>query len=127
MKILRAATLIVSVLMALGEIGRWWGDPRFVPLAFDELTVAAAMAIAAILAPKAGAVPLAAAWALFCGLNLGLLVTSLDHLFFGPPKDSAVFYSVVLAAMLAAGAWATFSALRTSTFTKSGTRSGRGD
>lgn len=123
MNILRAATLIVSVLLALGEVGRWWGDPRFLPLAFDELFVSAAMILAAMFAPRIGAGPLAAAWGLFCGLILGLLAESLDHLLFGPPKESAVFYSAILTIMLAAGMWALVLALRASTFTKGGTRS----
>lgn len=111
MKTLRILTIFVAVLLALGEIARWWGDPRLVPLAFDELAVAAAMLGAAIMARRRGPAPLAWAWGLFCGLVLSLLVPTLDHLLHGPPKESAVFYAVILAAMLAPGLWATFRAL----------------
>lgn len=103
---LRALTLLVASLLALGEISRWWGDLRFVPLALDEIAVAAAMCAAALAARRIGPVPLAAAWASFCGLAVSLLVATLDHLFHGPPKERAVFYSVILAAMLALGLWA---------------------
>jgi hypothetical protein len=106
MQALRLLTVFVAVVVALGEITRWWDDPRFLPLAFDELIVAAAMIAAAIAAPRHGTAPLAAAWGLFCGLVLALLVPSLDHLLFGPPKESAVFYSLVLGSMLVVGVWA---------------------
>ncbi|MFN3945725.1 MAG: hypothetical protein ACK4K7_12435 [Allosphingosinicella sp.] len=80
-------------------------------MAFDELAVAAALAAAAWTAPRWGAAPLAAAWGAFSGLMLALLVPTLDHLLFGPPKESAVFYAVALSAMLALGVWATLRAL----------------
>lgn len=111
MRSLRVLTVIVAVLMALGEVARWWGQARLMPLAFDELLVAAAMLGAAAIVPRAGTPPLAAAWGLFCGLMLGLLVPTLDHLLHGPPKASAGFYAVVLAAMLAVGVWAVVRAL----------------
>ena len=111
MRSLRVLTVIVALLMALGEVARWWGQARLVPLAFDELLVAAAMLGAAAMAPRAGTGPLAAAWGLFCGLTLGLLVPTLDHLLYGPPKASAGFYAIVLAAMLAVGVWAVVRAL----------------
>ena len=111
MRRLRVLTVIVAFLLAFGEVARWWGQARLMPLAFDELVVAAAMLWAAAVAPWAGTAPLAAAWALFCGLTLGLLVPTLDHLLHGPPKASAGFYAIVLAAMLALGAWAVLRAL----------------
>lgn len=112
MKTLRIATLLVAALLALGEIGRWWGDPRMMPLAFDELLVAAAMAWAAFAAKRFGPFPLAAAWGAFCGLTLSLLIPTLDHLLHGPPKESAVFYSVILSVMLAIGIAGEWQALR---------------
>lgn len=111
MKTLRILTIIVAALLALGEVARWWGDPRLVPLAFDEIAVAAAMVAAALATGRHGAAPLAAAWAFFSGLVLSLLVPTLDHLLHGPPKESAEFYALVLAAMLAFGVLATWWAL----------------
>jgi len=95
--------MLVATLLALGEISRWWGQPRLVPLAFDEIAIAAAMLGAALAAKRLGPAPLAAAWGGFCGLAVSLLVVTLDHLLHGPPKESAVFYAVILAAMLALG------------------------
>lgn len=112
LKTLRRATVLVAILLAAGEIARWWGNPRFLPLAFDELLVAAAMLWAALVAHRTGPAPLAATWAAFCGLMLSLLIPTLDHLLFGPPKPSATFYAAVLTAMLAAGLWAVRAALR---------------
>ena len=103
---LRLFTFAVGLLLALGEAARWWGSARMVPLAFDEWLVAAALAGAAWITPKWGAGPLAAAWGLFSGLILGLIVPTLDHLMFGPEKESAAFYALVLAVLLALGLWA---------------------
>lgn len=104
-------TLAVGLLLAAGEIARWWGDPRFFPLAFDELLIASAMVGAALMPGRFGATGLAVAWGGFCGLALALLVPTLDHLMHGPPKDSAGFYAIVLAAMLIFGLAATGRAL----------------
>ncbi len=111
MRILRPLTIIVAALLALGEIGRWWGKPSFLPLAFDELILAAAMLAAALASRRLGPAPLAAAWGAYCGFVLGLLVPTLDHLLFGPPKASAAFYSVILTAMLVVGVWALIRSL----------------
>ena len=105
MKLLRIVSLAIAFLLAAGEIARWWGDPRFVPLAFDELLVASALAASALAANRKGHAPLAAAWGLYSGLMLSLLVPTLDHLLFGPPKESAAFYGITLAALLALGLW----------------------
>jgi hypothetical protein len=105
-------TLIAALLLGAGEAARWWGDPRFIPLALDELLVAAFMIWAALAERRLGAGPLALAWGAVCGLVLALLVPTLDHLLHGPPKESALLYSVVLGFMLAAGMWAAFSAVR---------------
>ena len=103
MRILRSFTVAVATLLALGEVGRWWCKPNFLPLAFDELILAAAMLAAALASRRIGAAPLAAAWGGYCGFVLGLLVPTLDHLLFGPPKPSATFYSIILTAMLLVG------------------------
>lgn len=111
MKALRILTALFALLLAGGEIARWWGNPRFLPLAFDELITAAAMLAAAAVAGRAGAGVLAAAWGLFCGLTLGLLVPTLDHLLNGPEKASAGFYAGILSAMLLIGLLALGAAL----------------
>ena len=111
MKTLRILTILVAALLALGEIARWWGNPRLVPLAFDEIAVAAAMLGAVLANRRFGPAPLAAAWGTFCGLVISLLVPTLDHLLDGPPKDSAAFYAVILAAMLALGLCAVWRVL----------------
>jgi hypothetical protein len=106
LKRLRLLSFAVALLLALSEVARWWGSARMVPLAFDEWLVAAALAGGAWIAPRRGAAPLAAAWGLFSGLILGLLVPTLDHLMFGLEKESAGFYAGVLAVLLALGLWA---------------------
>ena len=121
MVLLRILTLIVALLLAVGEIARWWGQPRFLPLALDELLVALAMVLAASFTNRFGAAPRAAAWARFCGLTLALLVPTLDHLLFGPPKASAGFYAAILAAMLFLGLAAL---LRTLSIARSEKRAG---
>lgn len=109
---LRTFTIVFALLLAIGEAARWWGNPRFLPLAFDELLVAAALLAAALSLRRLGTAPLAAAWGIFCGQTLALLVPTLDHLLFGPEKESgAVFYSVILSMMLAVGLLALRSAL----------------
>lgn len=111
MRVLRTVTVLVAALLALGEIARWWGKANLVPLAFDELIVAVAMLAAALFPGRAGPAPLAAAWGVFCGLMLGLLVPTLDHLLSGPPKPSAGFYAVILTALLLLGLTALLRAL----------------
>lgn len=106
MTALRFLTLFVAAMLALGELARWWGDPRLVPMAFDELVVAAVMLGAVFTARRIGPAVLVLAWGLYCGLIVSLLVPTLDHLLFGPPKESAVFYAVILAVMLVPGLWA---------------------
>ena len=103
MKALRILTICIGLLLGASELARWWNNPRLFPLAFDELVVAAAMLGGASLAGRAGAAPLVMAWGIFTGLMLALLVPTLDHLLFGPEKDGAGFYSVLLALMLLAG------------------------
>lgn len=106
MAAIRILTLIVALLLGGSEIARWWGSPRFVPMALDELIVAAAMLLAVAAPRRLGPAPLAAAWGLFNGLILSLLVPTLDHLLHGPDKDSAVFYAVLLGPLQLIGLWA---------------------
>ncbi len=96
-------TIVFAILLAASEIARWRGDPRLLPMAIDEVAVAAALLAGAWLLPRRGAAPLAAAWAGYSGLMLALLVPTLDHLVNGPPKESADFYAILLSAMLALG------------------------
>ena len=112
MRSLRLVTIAVALLLAAGEVARWWGNPRFLPLAFDELLVAAALLGAAAVSRRTGPAPLVAAWGLFCGLLLALLAPTLDHLLSGPPKQSAGFYAAILTGMLAIGLGALLRALR---------------
>jgi len=112
MKTLRPISFGFALLLAASELARWAGDIRLIPLAFDELAVAAALFGAAWIMPRTGPAPLAAAWALFCGLMLGLLVPTLDHLLFGPAKPGALFYSIILSVALAGGIWASLTAIR---------------
>ena len=111
MTALRVLTLFVAAMLALGELARWWGDPRLVPMAFDELLVAAVMVGSVVAARRIGPAVLLLAWGLYCGLVVSLLIPTLDHLLFGPPKESATFYAVILAAMLVPGVWAAQRAL----------------
>lgn len=112
MPILRRITFLFAALLAASEIARWAGNARLIPLVFDEILVSAALAYAAWIAPRLGAAPLAAAWGMFSGLMLALLVPTLDHLLFGPPKPGALFYAVPLSLALAGGLWATVVAAR---------------
>ncbi len=109
MLFLRLFTAVIALLVGAGEIARWWGQDRFLPLAFDELLVSGALLWAAKTGSRIG---LTTAWGAFCGFTLSLLVPTIDHLLYGPPKDSAGFYTVVLAAMLTAGMGALLAALR---------------
>lgn len=109
MTFLRLFTVAVAILLSGGEVARWWGQERFLPLAFDELLVAAGMLWAAAARSRIG---LTTAWGAFCGLTLSLLVPTLDHMLHGPTKESAGFYAVVLAIMLAVGLGALLTALR---------------
>lgn len=112
MIILRPISFGFALLLAASELARWAGDIRLIPLAFDELAVAAALFGAAWMLPRTGPAPLAAAWGLFSGLILGLFVPTLDHLLFGSPKTGALFYSIILGVTLAGGLWATWLAAR---------------
>lgn len=112
MKALRTVTVALALLLALGEIARWWGQWRFLPMALDDLLIAAALLWGVALIPKKGTGPLLAAWGLFSGLTIGLLIPTVDHMLFGPPKESAVFYGIVLGGLLIIGIWGMVTSYR---------------
>jgi hypothetical protein len=112
METLCRLSYVVALVIASGEVARYWGRPAFVPMAFDELAVAAALAWTASRAPRAGAAPLLAAWGGFCGLMLVLLVQNADHLIHGKPKANGWIYVAALSALLLIGLWAVGRALR---------------
>jgi len=110
--LLRRLALILSLLLAAGEVARYWGRAAFVPMAFDELAVAAALGWAAWRSRGGDAVAMVAAWGLFCGLMLGLLVENADHVIHGKPKANAWVYVASLSVLLLTGLAALRRALR---------------
>lgn len=106
MRTLNRLAILVATLISAGEIARFWGNPRFFPMAFDELLIAAALAWASWRASRDGAIWHVAAWGAFCGLVLALLVETADHQIHGPVKAAGPVYLAALSAMLALGLWA---------------------
>ena len=103
-----AAALVISA----GEIARFWESGRFVPMALDELLVAAALVWAAWRSRRDGALWHLAAWGAFCGLSLVLLVETADHQMHGPVKAAGPAYLAALGTMLIVGLWAIHRALQ---------------
>lgn len=112
MRTLNQLALLVAALIAAGEIARFWGNPRFFPMAFDELLVATALLWASWRAPRDGARWHLAAWSAFCGLVLVLLVETADHQIHGPVKAAGPVYLSALGVMLLLGVWAVRRAMR---------------
>ena len=71
-------------LISLGEVARFWGDVRFIPMALDELLVAAVLIWAGWRGRNQDAQPHLVAWGAFSGLMLVLLVQTAAHQIHGP-------------------------------------------
>lgn len=112
MAALNALAYVVALVLAAGEIARFWGSERFVPMAFDELLVALALALAAWRSRHDGAVWHLASWGALSGLALVLLVETADHQMHGPAKEAGTVYLLALGALLTVGLWAVGRALR---------------
>jgi hypothetical protein len=93
----------VALVISAGEIARFWGSERFLPMALDELAVASALAWAAWRSRSGGAGWHVAAWGAFCGLLLVLLVETADRQIHGPAKAAGPIYLVALGVMLILG------------------------
>jgi hypothetical protein len=112
MKLINRAAYLIAFLISAGEIARFWGNERFIPMALDELLVAAALAWAAWRSRRDGAVWHLPAWGALSGLALVLLVETADHQMHGPAKAAGPVYLVALGALLLIGLWAVRRALR---------------
>jgi peptidoglycan/LPS O-acetylase OafA/YrhL len=109
MTALNRLACLVALLISAGEIARFRESERFVPMALDELLIAAALMWAATRSRPDGHL---AAWGALCGLALVLLVETLDHQMHGPGKAAGPIYLAALGAMLIVGLWALGRALR---------------
>ena len=112
MKALNILACLFALLIAAGEIARFWGSPRFVPLAFDELLVAAALLWAAWRSRRDGALWHAPAWGALTGFALVLFVDTAGHQMHGPAKAAGPLYLAALGGMIAIGLWAVIRAVR---------------
>lgn len=112
MTALNIAAYLVALLISAGEFARFGASARFIPMALDELLIAAALVWAAWRAPHDGACWHLAAWSAFCGLALVLLVDTADHQMHGPAKADGPIYLAALGAMLFIGLWAVSRSLR---------------
>ena len=112
MRALNGLAVAVALLIALGEVARFWGSARFVPMALDELLVAAALLWAAFRSRRDGAAWHLTAWGALCGLVLVLLAETADHQIHGPPKAAGPVYLAALGLLLLLGLWAVRRALK---------------
>ncbi|MDT9599120.1 hypothetical protein [Sphingosinicella rhizophila] len=112
MRALNGLAYAIALLLAAGEIARFWNSDRFFPMALDEMLVALALAWAAWRARHDGAAWHLAAWGGYCGLVLVLLIETADHQIHGPPKAAGSFYLAALSVMLLIGLWALRRAFR---------------
>jgi hypothetical protein len=102
---------LIAIVIAAGEIARFYGSERLIPMAIDELLIAAALIWAAWRSRLDGASWHLAAWGSFCGLVIVLLVETADHQMHGPAKAAGPIYLAALSAMLILGLWAIRRAL----------------
>ena len=109
---LNGLAYLIALVISAGEIARFWGSERFIPMAVDELLIAAALVWAAWRSRYDGACWHLAAWGAFCALALVLLVQTADHQMHGPAKAAGPIYLTALGAMLLGGLWAVRRALR---------------
>lgn len=109
---LNGLAYLIALVIAAGEIARFWASERFIPMALDELLVAAALVWAAWRSRVDGAGGHLAAWGAFCALALVLLVQTVDHQTHGPAKAARPIYLTALGAMLIVGLWAVRRALQ---------------
>ena len=112
MAALNRLALVIALLLAAGEIARFWGSDRFIPMALDELFIALGLVWAAWRSRQDGAYWHLAAWGAFCGLVLVLLVETADHQMHGPAKAAGPIYLAALSLMLLVGLWALRRALQ---------------
>ena len=103
---------VTALIIAAGEVARYWGSARFFPMAFDELLIAFALICAAWRSRIDGARWHLPAWGAFSGLVLVLLVETAGHQMYGPPKAGGPIYLGALSLMLLAGLWAVGRALQ---------------
>ena len=109
---LNGLAYVIALVISAGEIARFWGSERFIPIALDELLIAVALVWAAWRSRYDGAYWHLATWGAFCGLSLVLLVQTADHQMHGPAKAAGLIYLTALSAMLIVGLWAVQRALR---------------
>lgn len=111
MRALSLLACLVAFLLAAGEIARYWGSSRFMPMALDELLVSLALLWAAWRSRRDGAGWHLAAWGAAFGLVLVLLVETAGHQIHGPPKAAGGIYLAALSALLLLSLWAVRRAL----------------
>jgi hypothetical protein len=111
MRTLNILACLVAAVISAGELARYWGSERFVPLALDELSVAGALIFAVWRSRRDGALWHLAAWGAFCGLVLVLLVETAGHQIHGPAKAAGPVYLAALGTELLVGLWAIRRAL----------------
>ena len=109
---LNGAAYSIALVISAGEIARFWGSGRFIPMALDELLIAVALVWAGWRSRYDGACWHLPAWGAFSALALILLVQTADHQMHGPAKAAGSIYLAALSAMLIVGLWAVRRALQ---------------
>jgi hypothetical protein len=112
MRALNISAYITAFVLLAGELARFWGSARFIPMAIDEILVAALLVGAAWQSRQDGGLLHLVAWGAFCGLVLTLLVDTADHQMHGPVKSAGPAYLTILGSMLIFGMWAILRTLR---------------